>query len=359
MAAVTKNIGLIATATTSYNEPYNIARRFASLDHISLGRAGWNVVTSANASEALNFGRDSHLEHGDRYKRAAEFLDVVRGLWDSWDDDAFVRDRQESLYFHPDKLHVLAHKGDYFSVRGPLNVARPPQGHPVLVQAGSSDTGRAFAAEHAEIVFSQQQTLETAQAFYKDMKTRASKVGRGGDQILIMPGLNPIVARTEAEAREAHEFLQSKIHPDVGREIISTALGGIDLSKVPLDEPLPADIGKHDTNTAKSTVAYTLSMAQRDGLTLRQLYQRYAGARGQRTIIGTPKQVADFMEEWFVGEGVDGFLIQPSYLPGGLNEFSELVIPELQRRGLFHNEYAGRTLRENLGLKRPASRYAT
>ena len=357
IAAVTEHIGLVATATTSYNEPYTIARRFASLDHMSGGRAGWNVVTSSNVSESYNFGRTSHFEHTERYERAREFVDVVKGLWDSWEDDAFVRDRADARYFIPEKLHFLRHQGKHFSVRGPLNVARPPQGYPVFAQAGASEVGMEFAAEIAELVFTPLHELEKAQAFYQDMRRRMAKFGRAPDQLKVMPGLNPIVGRTEAEAEEKHQYLQSLIHPDVGKELLSAELGGFDLSPFPVDGPLPYDQIPQETNASKSTLQRVIDMAKRDNLTIRELYLRYAGARGQRTIKGSPQQIADQMEEWFLNEGVDGFLIQPAYLPGGLDDFVALVIPELQRRGLFRTEYEGRTLRENLGLLRPESRY--
>jgi N-acetyl-S-(2-succino)cysteine monooxygenase len=358
IAACTSRIGLVATSTTSYNEPYNIARRYASLDHISAGRAGWNVVTSSNQDEAFNFGMDEHFEHGDRYARAREFADVVRGLWDSWEDDAFVRDRVSGQYFDPDKLHVLDHKGPVFSVRGPLNIARPPQGYPVIAQAGSSEAGKELAAETAEIVFAALQTLSQAQTFYADVKGRMSRYGRAEDSLKIMPGLNPIIGRTEEEAREKHQYLQSLIHPDVGRELLSNALGGFNLYGHDIDGPLPYDLLPVDTNASKSGLRSVVETARRENLTIRELYMRYAGARGQRTIVGTATQVADEMEQWFVQRGIDGFLIQPSHFPGGLDDFVETVIPELQRRGLFRTEYEGTTLRENLGLARPANRYA-
>jgi N-acetyl-S-(2-succino)cysteine monooxygenase len=358
IAAVTEHIGLVATATTSYNEPYNIARRFASLDHISGGRAGWNVVTSSNLSEAYNFGREAHFEHDERYDRAIEFTEIVCGLWDSWDDDAFVRDRATGRYFDPAKLHVLNHKGNHFSVRGPLNVARPPQGHPVIFQAGSSEAGRELAARTAEGVFTPQHTLAGAQEFYRDLKGRMAKYERPPDTLKIMPGLNVIVGRTAKEADEKHRYLQSLIHPDVGLELLSNALGGFDLSEYDIDGPLP-DIPDHwGAVTGQTSLRNVVGWAREEGLTIRQLYERFAGARGQRTLKGSQVQVADDMEKWFLEYGVDGFLVQPAYLPGGLDDFVDLVIPELQSRDLFRSDYGGATLRDNLGLKRPPSRYA-
>ena len=355
LAAVTEHIGLVATATTSYNEPYHVARKYGSLDHISGGRAGWNVVTSGNLSEAWNFGREAHYEHGDRYDRAREFIDVVKGLWDSWDDDAFVRDRSSAIYFDPEKLHVLNHKGENFSVRGPLNVARPPQGHPVIVQAGSSETGKEFAAEYAEVIFTMAPSLEKAKVFYSDVKGRMAKFGRAPEHLKIMAGFNPVIGSTASEAEAKHQLLQSKIHPEVGLELLSAAVGGFDLSGYPLDGPLP-DIP--ESKGSKGHFKQVMDMARIEGLTIRQIYMRYAGARGNRTVMGTAQNIADEMEEWFLKEAVDGFLIQPSYLPGGLDEFVATVIPELQRRGIFRNSYSGRTLRENLGLPKPVSRYA-
>lgn len=358
IAGLTERIGLVATATTSYNEPYNVARKFASLDHISGGRAGWNVVTSANLSEAYNFGREAHFEHGERYDRALEFTEVVRGLWDSWEDDAFLRDRASRRYFDPSKLHALNHKGEHFSVRGPLNVARSPQGQPVIFQAGSSEVGRELAARTAEAVFTPQHTLGGAQAFYKDLKGRMAKYGRSPDHLKIMPGMNPIVGRTEQEAEDKHRYLQSLIHPDVGLELLSNALAGFDLRPYDIDGPLPETVFSVVPKGSTTQFRNVLNWARTEHLTIRQLYERYAGARGQRTVKGTGAQVADQMEEWFINYGVDGFLIQPSHLPGGLRDFIELVIPVLQERGLFRTEYEGPMLRDNLGLPRPRNRYA-
>jgi FMN-dependent oxidoreductase (nitrilotriacetate monooxygenase family) len=359
IAAVTKHIGVVATATTSYNEPYHIARKFASLDHISGGRAGWNVVTSSAVNEAQNFGREQHYEHGERYDRANEFVEVVKGLWDSWEDDAFIRDRSTGRYFDPTKLHALNHKGKNFSVRGPLNVARPLQGHPVLFQAGSSEAGRESAARFAEGVFTPQHTLAGAQEFYRDLKGRMARYGRPPEAMKIMPGLNAIVGRTAKEAEEKHRFLQSKIHPDVGLELLSNQLDNMDLSEYDVDGPLP-DIPDHVAALAGQTsMRNIVRWGREEGLTIRQIYERFAGARGQRTLIGSPVDVADDMEKWFRNYGVDGFLVHPPYLPGGLDDFVDLVIPELQSRGLFRTEYEGATLRENMGLKRPPSRYTT
>ena len=355
LAATTERIGLIATASTSYNEPFHVARKFASIDHLSGGRAGWNIVTSTLTSEARNFGRDEHLGHAERYDRAREFTGIVLGLWDSWDDDAFRRDKQTGVFFDPDKLHTLDHRGKYFSVLGPLNVPRPPQGYPVLVQAGASDDGREFAAEFAEIVFTNHLTVESAQAYYADLKRRAAAHGRSPDQIKVMPGLSPIVGRTAGEAQEKFEYLQSLIDPVVGREMLSTVLGGVDLSGYPIDGPLP-DLPVTNT-TIQSALENWTRLARSENLSIRQLSLRAAGARGKSVVKGSPTDIADIMEQWFKSEAADGFNVMPPYLPGALDDFVDLVIPELQKRGLFRTEYEGRTLRENLDLVRPESRY--
>ena len=353
LSAVTEHIGLICTCTTSYNEPFHIARKIASLDHMSGGRMGWNVVTSSFKAEAYNFGREKHYDHEDRYARAREFVDVVKGLWDSWDDDAFPRDRESGLYLDPAKKHALNHDGEYFRVRGPLNVPRPPQGHPVIVQAGASDTGRELAAATAEVVFTSPLDVAAGKAFYDDVKGRMAKYGRSPHEMKIMPGLNAIVAETDEEANAKAEYLQSLIHPEVGREILSMVLEGADLSKCDLDGPLPELDPMPEGGTPRGVIA----MARRENLTIRQLYQRLAGARGKRSTQGSVKRVADEMEEWFRAGACDGFILQPAYLPGSLNDVTELLVPELQRRGLFRTQYEGKTLRDNLGFARPKSRW--
>jgi FMN-dependent oxidoreductase (nitrilotriacetate monooxygenase family) len=353
LAMTTKTIGLVCTATTTYDEPFHIARRFASLDQISGGRSGWNLVTSMQASEARNFGRESHLKHDERYRRAREFAMVVRGLWDSWDDDAFIRDRASGRFFHPERMHVLNHQGSYFKVRGPLNVARSPQGRPVMVQAGSSDDGKELAAETAEIVFTAHQNVGSARAFYSDVKSRAGKYGRGPEDLVVMPGVLAIVGRSEAEAQEKFQQLQELIHPKVGLMLLSTFLG-FDLSGYPIDGPLP-DLP--DSVLANSRAAMFQDMARRENLTIRQLYMRIAGGRGHWQIYGTAKQIVDQLESWFVAGAADGFNIMPAVEPGSLEDFVELVIPELQRRNLFRTSYRGKTLRDNLGLARPQSVY--
>ncbi|OXI78117.1 nitrilotriacetate monooxygenase [Burkholderia sp. AU33423] len=350
LAAVTERIGLVGTASTSFNEPFHIARKFASLDHISGGRAGWNLVTSSSEHEARNFNRDAHFDHAERYARAEEFADVVRGLWDSWDDDAFVRDRASGRFFDPNKRHVLDHRGRFFQVRGPLNVARPPQGHPVVVQAGSSPAGTRLAARTAEVIFTAQQTLDDAVAFYADVKGQLATFGRDPDTLKIMPGVFPVVGRTESEAREKFDALQSLIDPTVGLALVSGLTGGFDLSAYPLDGPIPP---LPETNASKSRQALTIELARRENLTIRELYLRVAGARGHWQLVGTPEQIVDQLEERFVRYGADGYNVMAPTLPGGLDDFIALVLPELRRRGLFRNDYAGHTLREHLGLRRP------
>jgi FMN-dependent oxidoreductase (nitrilotriacetate monooxygenase family) len=356
LAPLTSHIGLVATASTSYNEPFHVARKFASLDHLSGGRAGWNLVTSGQEAEAHNFSRDKHYLHGERYERAREFAQIVVGLWDSWDDDAFIRDKETGLFFHPDKLHALNHKGESYAVRGPLNVPRPPQGHPVIVQAGGSEDMIKVAAEFAEVIFCAPLTLEAAQNFYANLKSRVAAYGRSPDHVKIMPGLSAVVGRSEAEANAQYEYLQSLIHPVVAREILSLVLGNVDLSDYPLDGPFPENLPL--SNASQSTFQNVIDMARAEKLTLRQVAMRVAGARGKSVVRGSPAQVADHMEHWFKEGGCDGFNLMPPFLPGGLDDFVELVLPELRRRGLFRTEYEGQTLREHLGLPRPASRYA-
>ncbi|ESZ45691.1 LLM class flavin-dependent oxidoreductase [Mesorhizobium sp. RSR565B] len=323
LSAVTTNIGLIATASTSYSDPYNLARQFASLDHLSGGRAGWNLVTSSDPDAAFNFGHDTHIQHGDRYDRAEEFADVVLGLWDSWEDDAFPRDKVSGRYFDKEKLHVLNHKGQHFEVRGPLNTPRTPQ--------------------------------DEATAFYADVKGRLGKYGRSEDDLKILPGIFPVVGRSEAEAQEKFEQLQDPIQPEVGLGLVSALAGGFDLTAYPLDGPVPE---LPETNAGKSRQALVIDLARREKLTIRQLYLRIAGARGHWQVVGTPQQIADTMEERFENYGADGFNIMAPIMPGGLKDFIELVVPELRHRGLFRREYEGRTLRDNLGLKRPANRFS-
>ena len=352
IAVATKRIGLIATASTTYTEPYNLARLFASLDHISGGRAGWNIVTTSNPDAALNFGLDDHMEHAERYRRAREFYDVVTGLWDSWADDAFIRDVEQGIFFDPDKLHVLDHKGEYLSVHGPLNIARPIQGWPVIVQAGASDAGRQLAAETAEAVFTAQSNLAAGREFYADVKSRMEKAGRAPDHMKILPACFVVVGDTLDAARAKRAKLDSLVNYANAIASLSIALGH-DASKFDPDGPLPEI---PDSNASKSGRERAIAAAKRDNLTVRQLAQRMGGYSGL-AMIGTPKTIADEMEEWMETNASDGFTIMFPYLPGGLDDFVRGVIPELQRRGLFRREYEGKTLRENLGLPRPENRF--
>ncbi len=355
LAARTTRIGVVATASTSYNEPYNVARKFASIDHISHGRAGWNLVTSSQTAEALNFSSREMDEHDVRYERAREFARIVLGLWDSWDDDAFIRDKESGIFLDPNKRHPLNHKGRWFSVRGPLNVPRTPQGRPVIVQAGGSEDMIRVAAEFAEVIFCAPLSLEQARIFYAGLKGRMAEYGRSPDEMKIMPGLSPIVGETQAEADEKQEHLDSLTHPIVAREILSMVLGHADLSAYSLDDPMP-QLSPGKTGS-QAIFSHVMDIARRGNLSLRQTAQVVAGARGKFLLKGTPEHIADVMEEWFRQDACDGFNIMPPYLPGALDDFVTLVIPELQRRGLFRTEYEGRTLRENLGLRRPESRH--
>lgn len=351
LAVVTERIGLVATATTTYNEPYHVARKFASLDHISGGRAGWNLVTSDNAAEARNFGRAEHVGHAERYARAREFHRVVTGLWDSWADDSFVRNKASGIYYDESTLRVLDHRGPYFSVTGPLNVPRPVQGRPVVVQAGSSEAGRELAARTADVVFTAQARLDTAQWFYRDMKARAIGAGRTPDDLKIMPGLSVVVASTDDEARDRFDALQALVDPAAGVAMLARMLGNFDLSGYPVDGPLP-DLPVTDSGQ-RSRQALLTALAGDERLTIRELYLRVAAGRGHFTVVGSASTVADLMQTWFESEAADGFNVMPAELPGGLDAFCVLVVPELQRRGLFRTAYTGRTLREHLGLRRP------
>ncbi|MFH5924093.1 LLM class flavin-dependent oxidoreductase [Roseomonas xinghualingensis] len=351
LSMATQRIGLVATGSTTYSEPYHIARSFGTLDHLSGGRAGWNIVTTSNSLEAWNFGRESHPAHADRYKRAAEFVEVTKGLWDSFEDDAFVQNKESGVYFDASKLHILNHKGEHFACRGPLNLGRPPQGHPVLVQAGGSDAGRDLAARTAEVIFAVNQALPDAQAFYADVKARMTAYGRDAASVKVMPGFFPVVGRTRAEAEDKMAGLQKLLHPDVGLSLLSFLTGGFDLSGHDVDGPLP-DLP--DTDVGKARMKVISDLAKRENLTIRQLYERIAVSRGHHMVVGSVTEVADRMQEWFEGGAADGFNVMPPTFPEGLDAFTGLVVPELQRRGLFRTEYTGTTLREHLGLPRPA-----
>ena len=352
LAMVTEHLGLIATASTTFEPPYTIARRFASLDHISGGRAAWNLVTTSNPDAALNFGIDEKIDHGQRYRRAREFVDVVTGLWDSFADDAFIRDVNSGVFLDPEKMHILGHKGDYLSVRGPLNIARPPQGWPVIVQAGASEAGRQLAAETAEVIFAAQSTLDTGQQFYADIKGRMIKLGRNPDHLKVLPGAFVVVGETAEEAQKKRALLDSLVHYDSGIASLSIALGH-DASGFDPDGPLP-----HipESNASKSGRERVLALAARENLTVRQLAGRLGGYSGL-AMVGTPTMIADQMEEWLITDACDGFNVMFPYLPGGLDDFVDQVVPELQRRAIFRTDYEGRTLRENLGLPRPENKF--
>lgn len=351
LASITEKIGLAATASTTYGEPYTVARQFGTLDHISSGRAAWNVVTTGYDS-AANFSRATHPNHDLRYEVAEEFVDVVRGLWDSFDDDAYVRDAEAGVYLDADKMHRLEHRGQHFSIDGPLNLTRSPQGHPVLIQAGSSGPGMTLAARIAEVVFTAQQDIETARQFYSDLKRQVVAQGRNPAHCLVMPGIMPILGATAAEAQANFERLQQWTNIDNALTLVGERLGqdvrGLDLDQ-PLPElPLPENM--------KSRARLLMDMSHRDGLTLRQICNLVAGARGHKIVVGTPEQVADEMIAWFEGEAADGFNLMPSHFPEGLEMFISGVLPILRQRGMFRHEYSGSTLREHLGLPRPAHR---
>jgi FMN-dependent oxidoreductase (nitrilotriacetate monooxygenase family) len=352
---VTKNLGLVATATTTYNDPFNIARKFATIDHISKGRAGWNLVTSQNVDEAQNFSQDKHMAHALRYERAQEFYDVVTGLWDSWEDDAIIRDQATGRYIEASKLHVLNHKGKHFNVRGPLNVARPPQGYPIIAQAGSSEPGRELAARTADVVFTAQVSLQEAQAFYADVKGRMARYGRSPDHIRIMPGIRYVLGHTESEAREKYEMMLSEASEEGALSSVQRLCGDLDIRTFPLDGPLP-DLPP--SNAAVARQKMMIELARRENLTIRQLARRFTFSLGHLVYVGTAKRLVDMMEEWFTNDAADGFTMLSPYFPEPLELFVDTVIPELQRRGLFRTEYEGKTLRENLGLPFRSHRYA-
>jgi FMN-dependent oxidoreductase (nitrilotriacetate monooxygenase family) len=351
IAVATQHIGLVATMNTNWEDPYNLARRFASLDHISGGRAGWNVVSSLNPASALNFGLKEEPTHDERYRRAAEFVDLAKQLWDSYDDDAFDHPRREERVFvEASASHPVHFEGEYFSSDGLLDVPRPIQGYPVFVQAGNSDTGREFAAQIAEMTYASAQSLDVAQEYYRDVKARMAKYGRDEDQLKVTPGLSVVVAESDGEAQDRFGELQELV------DFSQLNLGLIDLSGFPLDEPLP-DIPFEAGPNGLGRFQQALDLARRDNLTVRQLVLRFMIARGHLQAIGSVKTVADVMEEWFVEGGADGFNVVPPYLPSGFEDFARLVVPELQRRGLFRTEYTGSTFRENLGLRQPENQH--
>jgi alkanesulfonate monooxygenase len=354
LSVVTERIGLVATMTTTYYEPFTVARFFASLDRISNGRAGWNLVTSLAAAEALNFSRETHAAHSVRYARAREFAQVVLGLWDSWEEGAIVADKASGMYLDPAKMHFLNHHGEHFAVRGPLMIQPSPQGRPVIVQAGQSDDGRELAAETAEVVFTVQQDLDAARAFYADIKRRAATYGRPPEAVKVLPGVMTVIAGSRAEAEDKYEKLQSLIQPELGVKNLS-AYFGKDLSAYPLDGPVPEPIW---ANAEHGRLKVMVDLARRENLTIRQLYKRVIGQRAHRTVCGTPAEIADTLAHWFETGAADGFNLLPLTFPQGLDDIVDLLVPELQRRGLFRTEYEGATLRENLGLPHPVNRWS-
>lgn len=356
MALVTEHVGLIATATTGYIEPYTLARSFASLDHISGGRAGWNIVTSAGEDEAANFGVEGIPDHAGRYRRAAEFVEVATALWDSWEDDALVLDESTGTFADPDRVHRIDHHGEHFTVRGPLNTPRSAQGRPLLVQAGSSESGRDFAAKYAEAIFTAQRSVADGKAFYRDVKARAVKFGRSADEVKILPGIVPFIGPTEEAALELEQQFTDLISPDYSLRQLSRMVG-VDLTAHPLDAPLPTLPPIEQIHGNKSRYQLVKDLAGSESLTVRQLIAKLGAGRGHRTFAGTAEQVADNLELWFTEGAADGFNIMPPYLPGGLEDFVEQVVPLLQRRGLFRTDYTATTLRGHYGLAHRPSRY--
>ncbi|WP_256830359.1 MULTISPECIES: LLM class flavin-dependent oxidoreductase [unclassified Paenibacillus] len=355
LAAVTEHIGLIATVGTVYNDPFHVARQFASLDYISGGRAGWNIVTGAG-SAAHNFSREKHPEHAERYETGEEFVEVVKQLWDSWEDDALLFDKEGGRLVDPNKVHEIHFKGHTYSVKGPLNIPRPPQGYPVLVQAGSSEQGKELAAKTAEVIFTAQQTFDAGREFYSDVKSRLAKYGRTADELVILPGLAPIVADTEAEARDIEEELHALVDTKEALRSLSERFT-VDLNDYDLDAPVPLDKAKpaEEFNGIRSRQEVIIDAARRENFTIRQLLYRSNGGHGHITFTGSVLQTADLIEKWFRNHAADGFNVLPQLFPTGLETFVDKVIPELQNRGLFRTEYEGTTLRESLGLKRRAN----
>ena len=352
LSAVTSKIGLAATVSTTYSSPYNVARAFASLDHLSGGRAGWNIVTSQSNMEASNFGFDLHAQHADRYARAAEFVDVTIKLWESWEKDAVLANKAQGIALDPSKLHTINHKGKFYDVQGPLNISRSPQGRPVLIQAGSSDAGQDLAAEVADIVFTAQDGKAGAQRFYKSIKGRLQRFGRTEDQLLVMPGVFAVVGKTDAEAQEKFDSLQELIDPAVGLSLLGGILGDLDLSEIDVDKPLPPVA---DTNASKSRLEMVQRMGADEHLTVRELYTRLAPARGHLTLVGSAEYVADTMMQWQRDEAADGFMLVPGMMPASMNDFNDLVLPILSERGVIKTGDSGKTLRERLGLPEPVS----
>ncbi|WP_158914167.1 LLM class flavin-dependent oxidoreductase [Caulobacter sp. S45] len=355
LSVVTRHVGFVATSSTTYEDPYTTARKFASLDWLSGGRAGWNVVTTG-VDVSANFSQTEHLDHARRYERAEEYIDVVKGLWDTYEDDAFLRDRASGVFLDTGKFHLLAHVGPHFQVRGPLNIGRPPQGYPVIVQAGASEPGRELAARTAEVIFTANLVIEDAREFYADVKARMTRYGRRPDSLLVMPGIFPVLGGDEAEAKANYEELQALVAPEIAWSILRRHYQGMDLSGLSLDDKAPPP--PSDTNGSKSRLKLVSDLVERERPTLRQLYRQISTARGHLTVVGTPETIADTIQHWFETGAADGFNLMPPTLPAGLDDFVDQVVPLLQARGLFRTEYEGASLRENLGLTRPPNSLA-
>jgi alkanesulfonate monooxygenase len=345
----TKHIGLVGSMSTTYSDPYTVARVFASLDHLSAGRASWNIVTTGNPTSAQNYGHDAHPDKGDRYSRAEEFVRIVKGLWDSYEDDAFLRDQKAGRFLDPSKMHILNHKSENFSVRGPLNVERCPQGYPVMLVAGASERGKELAAETGDALFTAQPDKAQGRAFYRDVKARMAKYGRSPDELAILPGAMIIVAETDAEAKAKREYLRSLIDVEFAVQYMSS-LAGTDLSHLPLDEPLPDSLR---SQPVWSRLELMMDVAERDRLNFRELAIQYTETYGHQFMVGSPATIADELQDLFESDVADGFLLRSPIYPKGLEDTLSLLVPELQRRGLAQTDYAGKTFRDNLGLKRP------
>ncbi|UOY92374.1 LLM class flavin-dependent oxidoreductase [Ectobacillus sp. JY-23] len=354
LAGASSHIGLVGTLSTSYSEPYTVARQFASIDKISKGRAGWNAVTSPLEGSALNYSKDKHPAHELRYEIAEEFIEVTKGLWDSWEDDAFIRDKDKGIFIDSKKMHRLNHKGKFFSIQGPLNIARSEQGHPVVFQAGSSEAGKELAAKQADAVFTGHDNIEEAKRFYQDVKSRAISYGRAATDILIFPGISPIVGRTEEEADRKYQEIASLVDIHIALDYLGRFFDHFDFSRYPLDEAFP-DLGDLGSQGFQSTTEKIKRMAKEEDLTLREVALRVTTPK--KEFIGTPLQIADAVQRWFEEEAADGFMIASAVFPDGLNDFVDYVVPILQERGLFRTEYEHDTLRGNLGLKKPVNRY--
>ncbi|HWT50616.1 MAG TPA: LLM class flavin-dependent oxidoreductase [Caulobacter sp.] len=355
LAGATSNIGLVGTLTVSYSEPFNVARQFASLDHISGGRAGWNVVTSWLEGSAANYSREKHYAHDVRYRLAGEYLDVVQGLWDSWEDDALTFDKKGGQFFDPAKLHTLNHKGEFFSVKGPLNISRSPQGQPVIFQAGASEDGKNFAASRADAIFVSHEDLDTARAYYRDIKARAAALGRDPDQLHVLPAARPVVGRTPEDAEAKYQELIQLVSIDNALSMLARPFNEYDFSQHDLDQAFPLEAAEFGANSNQSAVNKIVETVKAEGLSLRQAALRFATPRGH--FVGAPEQVADSLQRWFEDRAADGFVLFES-LPGQLEAFTDLVVPILQARGIFRTDYEGTTFRDSLGLDFPDNRYA-